>query len=920
RGMVVGVERQELAISEVLANIAWAEEKSFDGMGDLDGAGDLADHPLTEWNDAGSGSGELNDFLFIELAYTGPGELNFADNPATSVQGDPGENFRIVVRNPRDTWQYREDANGLMDTDLQARAIIPRAGSLSAARPYFTIASANDQYVPGMTFNAADARSRMRVNFKQTLSVVNGGGSDVASNNWYTVAPQPYAANGRQVDNDPVTGAVLRDTTFDNDAQILDTLVTGPDATNDTDPTFWMQHLNDDLTTTLRASPDLAEQNDLFRRSDPTIQPNNVAVTPVVEVLLQTRLNPLRAPKASDPLADPTAFADQERDNPWITVDRTRALTTRLDLYEDHDNAGGSPPSGEFVNHFQVGPAAGPVTDAGGTNVSPKVASRLRMEPLLRASELAGVGRTGTEFSLMDTNDRLITGGYGPVVFNSIGGHDRNNPGGRGAPQPFFLWQPHFDRAFAGPADLIGVPLYDPETLTGLTAPNDRAFGSGTSAVKRAAFQELGGTLTTQETRQIGLGFDPSPQAATPGGQGQNPILNDFNVAGSRLLYPDVARTSWQNAFATGAGAATRDQNSWYRLLQYVGTPRRTAEMVNAPAETVQIGPTARLGTDGSFDVGAMRRAGLINLNTLRHPHVLAGLLDDPRVHRNPSPFSSSLLVRNPGLSPAAVGLGAAVDNDLYQALLISRDGRDPIVTPGVWGNGSSQAVLPGLAHRGLAAGGGVNGNPFTGYHAPTDSLGGTPAQAAASLRNALQATPLRLRPQADPWIGTGAVALNDQEERGEALPRAFFGVGSENVNLAETAEAGANPGDLDFTTRYRLLNKVLNSATHRSNVFLCFMQVDFFHARELTGAELNLTGADARQRLVRIGAQRGDSPRYRGVFLIDRSQVPALLRADHLPTTGAAGENTYSFARDALSGGARFPWQDLIIHRQRIQ
>ncbi|MEM9702850.1 MAG: hypothetical protein AAF907_10465, partial [Planctomycetota bacterium] len=170
RGMVVGVERQELAISEVLANIAWAEEKSFDGMGDLDGAGDLADHPLTEWNDAGSGAGELNDFLFIELAYTGPGELNFADNPATSVQGDPGENFRIVVRNPRDTWQFREDANGLMDADLQARAIIPRAGSLSAARPYFTIASANDQYVPGMTFNAADARSRMRVNFKQTLS------------------------------------------------------------------------------------------------------------------------------------------------------------------------------------------------------------------------------------------------------------------------------------------------------------------------------------------------------------------------------------------------------------------------------------------------------------------------------------------------------------------------------------------------------------------------------------------------------------------------------------------------------------------------------------------------------------------------------------------------------------------------------
>ena len=46
-------------------------------------------------------------------------------------------------------------------------------------------------------------------------------------------------------------------------------------------------------------------------------------------------------------------------------------------------------------------------------------------------------------------------------------------------------------------------------------------------------------------------------------------------------------------------------------------------------------------------------------------------------------------------------------------------------------------------------------------------------------------------------------------------LPRAFFGVGPADLEAAEALDA-----DIDFTTRYRLLNKVLNSATHRGNVF----------------------------------------------------------------------------------------------------
>ncbi|NNJ25631.1 hypothetical protein [Alienimonas chondri] len=903
RGMVVGVERQEVAISEALANITWAEENF--NQADASDRGNQVNHVLTEWDDSGVATGGPQDFLFLELAYTGPGELNFAEHPVTD---EPGENYRIIVRDPRDTRQFREDAGALGQSGMQARAIIPRAGKLTAARPYYTIANANDGYIDGSPlFNTAAARSRMRVNLSQTKASVGA----VGNASWITLAPQPFATNARQTDNDPANGEVLRDTLPANDAQILDTLVTGPDAN---DPTFWMQHLNNDLTATLRANPGVAGQNDLFSRVDPSVKPERLDQTPVVEVLLQTRLNPLRAPKESDPTA--ADYADEDRDNPWITVDRTRVVTTRLDIFDQDDNGGVTRGDGAFGGHFVAGGAVGgPIEILNQTNATPKVASRVRMEPLLRASELAAVGRTNAERSLLDTSDRATAEGYGPVIFNSIGGHDRNSPGGHaGQQRPFSLWQPHFDREFAGPADLIGVPLYDSESLAGLTATNDRAFGSGMSDIKKTAFQEFA-SLSTQNDRQIGLGFDPTPQDATQTvGAGNDAILNEFNVVGSRLLYPDVARKSWQDPLIGAAG--TEHLNSWYRLLQYVGTPRRTSEMIDAAAETVQIGPTARLGTDGAFSVGSVRRAGRINFNTLRHPHVLAGVIDDPRVHDDPG---TTLPMRNATFTPAAVGLGA-FNSDLYGAMLLSRDGRDPLVTPGVWGDGASRAVLPGIALRGMAEGGGMNGNPFTGYHNPTRSLDdGAVPDAAVSLREAMQSTPLRLRPQAAPWIGTGSTPLNGNNTRTSALPRAFFGVGAENVN-AQTGDGGNNPADLDFTTRYRLLNKVLNSATHRSNVFLCFVQVDFFQARELRLGDVNPSAADPEQRFTRIGAKRGDSPRYRGVFLIDRSKAPALLRADHLPTTGNAGENTYSFARDPLSGGVRFPWQDLIIHRQRIQ
>ena len=913
RGLVAGVEKQQLAIAEVLANVAWAEVKPAGGGRDPD----LVEHTLTEWKDTGDADGSPHDFLFVELAYTGPGVLNFARNPATSTDtvSNPGENFRIVVRDPRDKRQFRPaPAAEQSQTAVQARAIIPRAGKVSAARPYYTIANANAGYAD-FTDPDNTARSRMRVNFRQKKDSVGG----VETDQWYTLAPQPFAPHARQVD----PTEVLRNLNPGNDAQILDTLAPAPDGAG-VPTTFRSQVVNRETLQAQAPGGIDPDPNDLLRftATGNDRKFDNAGQIPVVEVLLQTRLNPLRQPKAHDPAAG--GFDEQERDNPWITIDRMRTVTTRLDLYEGDDNdtsAAAGPPAGAFADHFLAnGALAGPITDNDGANETPKLASRVRTEPLLRASELAAIGRQAPDESLLDDSPRHTK--YRTVVFNSLGGHDRNSPRATAAGliRPFALWQPHFDREFVGPADLIGVPLYDAENLTGLTADDDRAFGSGGgSALKKVSFKDF--PTAAGERRQLGLGIDPTPQNAQDFALNTQPVLNEFSVAGSRLLYPDVRRPTWQDAVAGGDGSLTYF-NGWYRLLQYVGTPRRTSEMVDASNGTVRVGPTARLNTDAAFDVGAIRQTGRINLNTLRHPEVLAGLLDDPRVHRRPNGAPGATVAPLPVVSAAltpAASVGSGYEGDLYLSLMASRDGIDPLPMPDEWGGGPGvYGVLPGIALRGLSdSTDGADGHPFGGFHPPTRSLTGSDEEVSQRLREAMQFTPLRALPGTANWLETGTSLVGANSRAGNDLPRAFFGVGSEFVNAPESAN---RPADLDFTTRYRLLNKVLNSATHRSNVFLCFMQVDFFHAREIALEDIGVTGAAGRQRLVRIGAKRGDSPRYRGVFLIDRSKLPQLLRADHLPTTGASGENTYSFARDPLSGGVKFPWQELVIHRQRIQ
>ena len=867
----------------------------------------------------------------------------------------------MVVRDPRDGRQFRPPVGGGPET-LTDRAVIPRGGRVDAQNPYFVIASADEEIAAAQTGVPNEPRSRIRVNFQEKGGDPATVTAPTNQNPWVDLAPRPFASFAQQ--NDP--NAIVTTDAAGSNARILDLLAMkrGPSTPSENAMPFTVQTLNPgELTTLSVAGAATTAEHDLFVRTDADAA---LATPPTLEILLQTRLNPLRAGHFGDTpgTLDAAALQNQERDNPWITVDRMRTVATRLDLFHDHQNdqpyAGR--PAGDFAKHFQQETATGP--QAGNEALGPKVSSRVRRRPLLRASELAARDKSVNadpanrdhEGSMLDPalnpeHQDLAGGGDGTkaVVFNSLGGHDANAPRLTGGvvPRPFDLWQPHFDRPFAGPADLAMVPLYDAEHLVGLAASGD-ADGGGT-----AEFTGLSG-----DDRQIGLGFLKDANLAGDTANLDAPAtLNRLNVAASRLLYPDVKRVPWQS-YVTGDGSGGTERfNMWYRLLQHVGTPRTTAEMIAAGAApgTVRLGPTAGLASDGTFDLGAVRDGGKINLNTLATPEPFAGLLDDTRVHGNVTVTPNAPPLTSLGLPAAEIPAGSGtfptpagvsgvqdvasgpLDNDWFRALLLSRDGVDPLVLPNSWGgDGSIRLVIPGVAHRRQFDGGtgARDGHIFGGYHLPTRDLAS--ADVAGALRDAIQSTPLRARPGANSrWVELAPGATNaNLTAHDAALPRAFFGIGG--ADLGGT-NATANQPDLNFTTRYRLLNKVLNNATHRGETFLCWIQIEYHHAREIVGFQPDNTSTpvdESRMKLVRIGAKRDDSPGYRAAFLIDRSRVPELLQAGHLPgvvdpdgslsqaTPTESGDEirTYSFARDPLSGGSLFPWRDLVIHRQRIR
>lgn len=276
------------------------------------------------------------------------------------------------------------------------------------------------------------------------------------------------------------------------------------------------------------------------------------------------------------------------------------------------------------------------------------------------------------------------------------------------------------------------------------------------------------------------------------------PIANFAQEKFLRPIHPDNVANAAPNADLN---------NHWHRLLNFLAAPNRTQTAVNLrPA--------------------SLRTPGLINLNTIRHRGVFAGLVDD---------FSSQFAAgatdaTNPtqlgghfALATTPITLDSAIDDtdgqkrDWYGEFQRSRDGQDPL----------TQLYLPGMAHS----------RPFRPLNF-ADS--GIPGQKDLT-KSGVEHTILR--------------SLHKDLLASKANRRGLFEA-SRSYN-----DSTLDPL-VDFHTRHRLLRKVANNSTTRSNVFVVWISVGMFEAIPQPNGDVQIGGPIS-----------GDgAPDHRGFFVIDRS------------------------------------------------
>ena len=341
---------------------------------------------------------------------------------------------------------------------------------------------------------------------------------------------------------------------------------------------------------------------------------------------------------------------------------------------------------------------------------------------------------------------------------------------------PFQLWQAHFDRDFASPGELLNLPIVGPNLLT---------------------------------QRLERMKYSPYQQAfADPA----NPTVTNLNSkhlsgAAAMLLRPDFPHF---NAVPDATDIA-RD-NRWYRLFQFVEVPSRVHRM---------------LGNYVSLD----RVPGKLNLNTMRHWEVYAGLVDNPiLLDREPDPVTNNRFTRDRTPDSA----GNSVDRDRWLEFLLARDG-SPVPSfdprPGV--NTTRNFVLPGTP----------GARPFhsPGYRTATANDDGS------------KSTIFR-------------ISSDDVDDADNATNRNWLELGD--------AVQHKVPGTTNTVHQHQLLSKIMNNTTTVSNTFIVYSTAAYFEAVE----------DPPNSGIIRVGARLDLEPnaapptnpgwQQRAVFIIDRSDA----------------------------------------------
>ena len=341
----------------------------------------------------------------------------------------------------------------------------------------------------------------------------------------------------------------------------------------------------------------------------------------------------------------------------------------------------------------------------------------------------------------------------------------------------FDIWQPHFDRDFASIVELLSVPVIGPNRVT-----RDLATEAGV--------QTRTDTSTTVDR------------------------ANDVRFAGvQKFLDP-----SGPDDTDSSDPAPTCDDNRWYRILEFLEVPTRMHRQLGNPLADPRV-------------------PGRINLNTIRHPAVLAALLDDVdafTMDMTGSPVHPQL---------EATHLGGA---DWWRQFAESRDAQDFGVT--------NRPHIPGTP----------GSRPFRSFDYATGSTDAT------NIRDLREHTIFRSLTE-----DVTDVAGNPVDNPN---PRLLFELTTDTEHLGT-----AVLNKIDVHTRNRLLSKIAANTTTRSNTFVVFMSVAYFEA---SGAGTTSYGSPVQigARLSPIDpARTANQPDYRGFFVNDRTRAEQAFE----PSTG---------------------------------
>lgn len=745
RGVVYGVEAQELSFSEVLA---FRSDEVATG-----------DHEATPYDDT-LGS---RDFLHVELQSLSPNEIDLAATSSTSAD-------RAIWRIVRMDRTLTDVAGAMENFETvreplratRAIAITEHVENVVAGGGRFSIGVANDTSL-ATTSIFLDLGDATTGNFDGTYELISPEAPTVP-------------------------------------------LATGPNTSGSTDPAY--EPLLDIDTLHPDHTARFDEVNGNFLEDLNLYHGNNVhngiggtshfaadTMRDGFDLVLQRRANP------NMPAVDLV-------DNPWVEVDRTRVIVNPLGLI-DSDT-----PATLFQTDAMTGVTSGKIVE--------QIVSLERDEPLdsttmpILPNSPAPVPQVApfTIAKAVSPHRRSsIKGGTGSIP-DELGVNSRNltDPtlgiSSTNVALPFNLWQPHFDRDYASPGELLSLPLYSP-------------------------------SMNPHRLTRTRLG--PYQQGNLSG----TPDQSDLAGAAAMFLLPD-----FPDIMPPTVTAEDRSQdNAWYRLFQFVEVPSRVNRML------------------GNY-LNQRRLPGKLNLNTVRHLEVYAGLLDDPFLAGLDRTATQTQFLQDETIGPNP--------RDRWAEFISERDG-DAVTT----------VVDPALDHSTPA---GVNG-------AYQINLPGIPGEANPfrSLGNQSQVD----------------AAASDDGGANQTLLRQLAEDLPTEVDNRHWLEVGAKPFHRDPSSiatpalsattvqRHQLLSKIMNNTTNVSNTFVVYGTAAYYEAF-----------TDPATGFVRVGGRIDlDDPGDNGDLTEDASE-------DH--QTGWQQRAVFVIDRtDALSAfdpaSGTFDWQRLV-------